>query len=68
LKDYKQLNISKTIEDIKSKILTEVAKNQVLLSKAIKTHKKLETKEIHIFLIPFPSVKDFRKYYLEVLK
>lgn len=68
LKDYKDLNISKTIEDIKDKIATEIKKNQNLLTKAIKKYPKLETKEIHVFLIPFPSVSDFRKYYLEVLK
>lgn len=68
LKDYKDLNISKTIADIKNKISSEIIKNQNLLAKAIKTYPKLETKEIHIFLIPFPSVSDFRKYYLEILK
>ncbi len=27
----------------------------------------LELKEMHVFLMPFPSVEEFRKYYLEVI-
>ena len=39
-----------------------------ILSKKIKTHINLDQKEIHIFLMPFPSVEKFREYYLKTIK
>lgn len=61
-------DISKTTNDIKNAILTEYDKWHNTLGKKIKEHTNLDKKEIHIFLMPFPSVEEFRKYYLQTLK
>ncbi len=67
LKSYKELNKSKTLDDIKKEIEKGLENNHKLLSNSIKKH-KLESKEIHVFLIPFPSVSEFRKEFLKTLK
>lgn len=67
-KEYKKLNITKTIDDIRKEMKKELEKHYLKISKEVKKYPKLETKEIHIFLMPFPSVADFRKYYLETIK
>ena len=61
-------DLSKTTEDIKNAIITEHQKWYDTLSKKIKTHTNLDTKEIHIFLMPFRSVAEFRDYYLKTIK
>jgi hypothetical protein len=61
-------DISQTTNDIKNAILAEYDKWNYTLSKKIKTHTNLNQKEIHIFLMPFPSVEKFREYYLKTIK
>lgn len=61
-------DLSKTTEDIKKAVITEHKKWYQTLSEKIKTHTNLDEKEIHIFLMPFRSVAEFRKYYLERIK
>lgn len=60
-------DITKTTEDIKRAILTEYEKWHNELGTKIKDRENLDKKEIHVFLIPFPSVDEFRKYYLQTL-
>lgn len=40
----------------------------VTAQKQILSHSPLDTFEIHIFLVPFPSVEDFREKFLKALK
>lgn len=61
-------DITKTTDDIKNAILAEYDKWHNTLGEKINTYKNLNSKEIHIFLMPFPSVEEFRKYYLQTLK
>ncbi|WP_445453168.1 HamA C-terminal domain-containing protein [Flavobacterium sp. 25HG05S-40] len=68
MKAYKELNKTKTIDNIKDEILNELQSHYGKISERIKKFPSLDTKEIHIFLMPFPSVSEFRKYYLETLK
>jgi hypothetical protein len=65
---YPSQTISKTMDEIKTGITSELTGNIDKISKKIKSYPKLASKEIHVFLIPFPSVKEFRKYYLNTLK
>lgn len=60
-------DLSKTTEDIKNEITVEHNNWYNSLSGKIKSHLNLDTKEIHIFLIPFPSVAKFREYYLDTI-
>ncbi|OCF92327.1 hypothetical protein A9G17_03915 [Gilliamella sp. wkB7] len=69
--DYKKYplrdDLTNTTEDIKKEILKTHNKWYRSLSNKIRKHINLEKKEIHVFLLPFPSVEEFRKYYLEIL-
>jgi hypothetical protein len=64
----KESDLSKTTEDIKQAITSHHQKWYDTLSEKIKTHTNLDSKEIHVFLMPFRSVAEFRKYYLETIK
>lgn len=64
---YKELNNTKTADDIIADIKAELETHHKNISKKIKKIPMLDTKEIHVFLMPFPSVSDFRKHYLETL-
>lgn len=61
-------DITKTTEDIKKAILTEYDKWYNSIGEKIREHINLDKKEIHVFLMPFPSVEDFRRYYLQTIK
>jgi hypothetical protein len=61
-------DLSKTTEDIKNAIIAEHDKWYNSLSTKIKSHTNLDKKEIHIFLMPFRSVAEFRKYYLATIR
>ena len=63
-----ETDLSKTTDDIKKSIISEYTNWYDSLSEKIKSHINLETKEIHIFLMPFRSVAEFRKYYLETIR
>jgi HamA len=65
---YPSGDIQKTADEIKEGIESEISSWYKKVSDKIKSHKKLDLKEIHVFLMPFPSVSEFRKYYLEVIK
>lgn len=60
-------DLSKKTDDIKNAIIAEHENWYSTLSNKIKSHINLETKEIHIFLMPFRSVAEFRKNYLETI-
>jgi len=60
-------SVKKKTEEIKKEIEGEINSWHKKLSNKIKDN-NLELKEIHIFLMPFPSVAEFRKYYLEEVK
>jgi len=61
-------DITKTTEHIKNAILTEYEKWHSTIGEKIKDHENLDKKEIHVFLMPFPSVDEFRKCYLKTIK
>lgn len=65
---YPSGSIQKTTDDIKNDLQNEISKWYQSLSKKIKSHAKLELKEMHVFLMPFPSVAKFREYYLKEIK
>lgn len=59
---------TKTIEDFKKELLTELDNHYKNISSQIKKYTGLDKKEIHVFLMPFPSVENFREYYLNTIK
>jgi hypothetical protein len=59
---------AKTMDEVKKELLIELEKHYKSISTQIKKYSGLDKKEIHVFLMPFPSVEDFRKYYLNTLK
>ena len=61
-------DITKTTADIKNAILVEYDKWHNSVGDKIKEHMNLDKKEIHVFLMPFPSVDEFRQYYLQTIK
>ena len=64
---YPTNSISKTLDELKADLETELIIHYEMLSRKIKSYPNLDTKEIHVFLIPFPSVEEFREYYLETI-
>ncbi|MCD8172170.1 MAG: DUF1837 domain-containing protein [Alistipes sp.] len=64
----KEDDLSKTMDEIKNAISAEHDKWYDSLGNKIKSHVNLDTKEIHIFLMPFPSVAKFREYYLTTIQ
>ena len=61
-------DITNTTADIKNAILVEYDKWHNSVGDKIKEHMNLDKKEIHVFLMPFPSVDEFRQYYLQTIK
>ncbi|RZK12030.1 MAG: DUF1837 domain-containing protein [Flavobacterium sp.] len=66
--NYPADKIQKTTEVVVEEINKEIQAWQDTLVKKIKNHTNLELKEIHVFLLPFPSVAEFRRIYLETIK
>lgn len=66
--NYPTASVVKTTEHVIEEIKKEVEAWNKTLSKKIKGHASLDVKEIHVFLMPFPSVADFRTLYLEKIK
>ncbi len=60
-------NSAATIDEIKQHINNDIKRWLKSLSHHVKKHIDLDTFEIHIFLIPFPSVEEFKKAFLEEL-
>lgn len=65
--EYPNEDKGKTVEGVKERMQVEVSGLYGRLGKRIKSN-GLNLKEIHVFLMPFPSVSDFRKFYLETIK
>lgn len=63
-KVYESKGIIKSSEEIKATINEKVSEWYKTLEGKIKGRPKLPLKEMHIFLMPFPSVEDFRSYFL----
>ena len=59
--------MTKTMEEIKLEISNQITHWHSKLCTQI-TNNDLQLKDIHVFLMPFPSVSDFRDYYLEEIK
>ncbi|MBX3241852.1 MAG: DUF1837 domain-containing protein [Chitinophagaceae bacterium] len=58
-----QINTSQ----LKALISAEVSKWHTSIEAGIKKHLHLDTFIIHVFLVPFPSVEDFREQFLKAL-
>lgn len=65
---YKSKEIFKSTKEIKDTIEKEIAEWYTLLGTKIKEYEKLHLKEMHIFLMPFPSVEEFRKFFLKEIQ
>ena len=61
-------DLSRTTDLIKSQFDEELNSWYKLLETGISKYPNLKQKEIHVFLMPFPSVEEFRKYFLERIK
>lgn len=57
-----------TNDELVKNLLTEIDDWLKLSSNQIKRHQYLEKFEIHVFMIPFPSVQEFRDRFLELVK
>ncbi|PQJ15944.1 HamA C-terminal domain-containing protein [Aureicoccus marinus] len=65
--NYPSKPFEKTLDEIKDQFLKEMDDWLNKGGKHIKTHVGLESFEIHVFLIPFPSVQKFRDNFLELI-
>lgn len=66
-KNYPTTPLSKTMDVLKAEIENQLADWVEKTKTQINGHAYLNKYEIHVFLIPFPSVEDFRKHFLEVI-
>lgn len=60
-------DLSKTTVSIKEQLEQELESWYALLKNNIKKHLNLDKKEIHFFLMPFPSVEEFREKFLKTI-
>ncbi len=58
-------DISKTHAEIRKEIESQLEDWHSKVSKGVKKHTNLKLKEMHIFLMPFPKVDDFRDKFLK---
>lgn len=65
--NYPTAPLEATTKDLIEKFQTEMGDWLNTSSKQIKKHINLEKFEIHLFLIPFPSVQDFRTQFLKMI-
>lgn len=56
---------SQTTASIKEQLQKELSSWYTLLKKSLDKYPNLASKEIHFFLMPFPSVEEFRKNFLQ---
>lgn len=68
INNYPLPGIQKSTETIIKELQNDLLNWHTVLTNKIKDHENLKFKEIHVFLLPFPSVADFRKIYLETIK
>lgn len=66
--NYPSGKIVKTTNQVIAEIQNEIKAWHETLANKVKSHANLDLKEIHVFLLPFPSVAEFRKIYLETVK
>lgn len=66
--NYPNAKNLKTTEQVIAEIQQGIDAWHTTLAKKVKKHANLEMKEIHVFLLPLPSVAEFRKIYLETIK
>lgn len=67
-KDYMNGGVAKTTQEVKLTMQTEVQEWYKKMGEKIKVHPNLDLKELHVFLMPFPSVSEFREFYLKEIK
>lgn len=60
-------NSGATAETIKAEVESQLNDWVEKVSSKIKGHPQLNTFDIHVFLVPFPSVEEFRKEFLSAL-
>lgn len=65
---YKTKGEFKSTAEIKQTIEEKIAEWYKTLGSKIKSHDKLKLKELHIFLMPFPSVEKFRQHFLSEIQ
>ena len=58
-------DLSQTTELLKSEFESQLKEWYSKVNKGVCKYPNLKQKEIHVFLMPFPSVEDFRKRFLE---
>jgi hypothetical protein len=58
---------TETTEQVKAKVQAEIEAWSKSIIGQISKHTNLNTFDIHVFLLPFPSVEEFRKHFLEAL-
>lgn len=68
INNYPSSGEKKTTNEIKSELEGEIKNWFTIISEKINKIDNLKVKEMHFFLMPFPSVAEFRKYYLETVK
>jgi hypothetical protein len=65
--EYPSKPLEKVTSDLVTSFRDKIATWLKTTGKHIKSHVSLEKFEIHIFIIPFPSVQEFRNHFLKML-
>lgn len=65
--EYPKNPLEKVTNELVSAFQGKIDKWLNTTGKHIKTHTSLEKFEIHVFIIPFPSVQEFRTHFLKIL-
>lgn len=65
--EYPKKPLEKVTQDLVNAFQLKIVKWLDSTGKHIKKHVNLEKFEIHVFIIPFPSVQDFRDHFLKML-
>ena len=68
INNYPLPGLQKSTETIIKELQNDIENWHKVLINKIKDHENLKFKEIHVFLLPFPSVAEFRKIYLQTIK
>ncbi len=65
--EYPSQPLEKVTSDLATSFRDKIANWLKTTGKHIKSHVSLEKFEIHVFIIPFPSVQEFRDHFLKML-
>ncbi|MFA8342043.1 MAG: DUF1837 domain-containing protein [Rhodothermaceae bacterium] len=65
---YKSKGVLKSTGEIKTTIEAKMTEWYDVVGEKINEHPRLNLKEMHIFLMPFPSVEEFRRSFLKEIK